>query len=54
MFVGLEVQGQISLQGLQDGGGVRQGQTLPQDARVGLAHLGEVKGNRNQGRKEEC
>lgn len=29
VLIGLKVQGQISLQSLQDGGGVRQGQTLP-------------------------
>lgn len=32
VLVGLEMEGQISFQGLQDGGGVRQSQTLPQDA----------------------
>ena len=43
MLIGLEVQGQISLQSLQDGGRVRQGQTLSQDPCMGLTHLGEVK-----------
>lgn len=39
MLIGLEVQGQIPLQGLQDGGRMRQGQTLPKDPRVGLTDL---------------
>lgn len=46
MLIGLEVQGQISLQSFQDGGGVRQGQALSQNPRVRLAHL-------NRGRKNE-
>lgn len=51
VLIGLQVEGQIPLQGLQDGGGVRQGQTLPQDPWVGLTHLGEGKGNKNEAGK---
>lgn len=51
MLIGLKVQRQIPLQRLEDSGGVRQGQTLPQDPRMGFTHLGEGKRNRNQGGK---
>ena len=44
VLVGLEVKGQVPLQGLQDGWGVRQGQTLSKDPWVRLTHL--VKGQR--------
>ena len=42
VLISLEVKGQISLQGLKDCGGVRQGQTLPQYPWVGLTDLEEV------------
>lgn len=43
VLIGLEVQGQVSLQSFQDSGGVRQGQTLSQNPWVRLAHLNHRK-----------
>lgn len=53
VLIGLKVQGQISLQSLQDGRGVRQGQTLPENPWVGLAHLNPIRGQESEERKNE-